>query len=141
MPNNLEPQTLESQLIRLMESTIDLHRRFNVPNPDRFLSSNTWRDKLAIFEELAHIEEEINEVKQCLILSSDEVNLNFDKVSHLMHEMVDVVVIAISLAYRNWGEIFCEQVNEVVAKNDLKTHDTHVLVNEKITRRTKLTKV
>ncbi|MBN2471697.1 MAG: hypothetical protein JXN59_13330 [Anaerolineae bacterium] len=57
--------------------------------------------------------------------------------AHIAEEAADVFVTAISLCAAAGVDVtlLIEQIYAVAAKNDAKTHDTHVYVNGKITRR------
>lgn len=116
----------------LLESTIKLHEKFYIPVNNLGDGIN----KETLYESLAIIEEEIAEVKQHLILNE---TLDSSEVTEkVAHEMVDVLVTSISLIYRYWGETLKGQLNNVVKKNDDKWARTHMLLNGKITRKTKL---
>ncbi len=59
--------------------------------------------------------------------------------SHIAEESADVLVTAIGVCFASGLSVYriIEQVYAVVAKNDAKTHDTHVYSDGKIRRRVK----
>lgn len=63
---------------------------------------------------------------------------NVDK-GHIAEEAADVFVTAVGVCWAHGidPETLIDQVYAVIAKNDAKTHDTHHLIDGKITRRNK----
>jgi NTP pyrophosphatase (non-canonical NTP hydrolase) len=108
--------TTNDTLRDLTHSTLQFYRRFDVePEPDSALRN--FREEVEEFIEAAQA--------------------NTDK-DHIAEEAADVFVTAIGVCYSCGVDIekLIEQTYAVIAKNDAKTHDTHIVRNGKITRRT-----
>jgi len=99
----------------LIRSTLAFYARFGVP-PD-------VRDAVRNFEEEVH--------------ELTEAALSGDDAAHIAEEAADVFVTAIGVCWASGisPEALIEQVYAVIAKNDAKTHDTHVVFDGKIRRR------
>lgn len=79
---------------------------------------------------IKNFEEEVKELIESAQIGTDK--------SHIAEEAADVMVTAIGVCFASGVDVekIVEQVYAVVAKNDAKTHDTHVFSDGKIRRRT-----
>lgn len=99
----------------LIRSTLEFYARFEVP-----------RDVPAA---LRNFREEAGELAEAAAAGQDA--------DHIAEEAGDVFVTAIGVCWAAGVsmERLVEQVYAVIAKNDAKTHDTHVVLDGKIRRR------
>lgn len=102
----------------LARSTLAFYERFDV-QPDVAGAIRNFREEADELVEAASTGEDID---------------------HIAEEAADVFVTAIGVCWSRGVDVekLIEQVYAVIDKNDAKTHETHVLVNGKITRRSKL---
>lgn len=107
--NHIDP------LRTLIRSTLEFYARFGV-TPQVGNATRVFQEEVGEFIEAAQ----------------DGTNKN-----HIAEEASDVIVTVIGLceAAGVAPERIIDQLYAVAAKNDAKTHDTHVYVNGKITRR------
>lgn len=99
----------------LAQSTADFYARFGVqPKLD---------DTIQNFQE---------EVRELIEAARDDGDLD-----HIAEESADVLVTAIGVCFARGVDVdkLVEQVYAVIAKNDAKTHETHVYHDGKIRRR------
>jgi NTP pyrophosphatase (non-canonical NTP hydrolase) len=104
----------------LAQSTQDFYERFGVmPTTDADLTG--W---VRNFEE---------EVRELIEAAHDGTNPD-----HIAEEAADVFVTAIGVCFARGVDVerLVQQVYKVIAKNDAKTHETHVVYDGKIRRRT-----
>ena len=102
----------------LAHSTYNFYRRFNVtPTPP---------------DAVMNFEEEVRELIEAVQKSADS--------AHIAEEAADVMVTAIGVCQSAGVDIeqIIERVYYVIAKNDAKTHETHIHVDGKIRRRSSL---
>jgi NTP pyrophosphatase (non-canonical NTP hydrolase) len=102
----------------LAHSTYDFYRRFNV--------TPTQSDSIMNFEE------EVHELIEAVHAGTDP--------DHIAEEAADVMVTAIGVCQSAGVDIeqIIERVYFVIAKNNAKTHETHVHKDGKIRRRSSL---
>lgn len=111
-------------LKRLWNSTADLYKRFNLDAP--------IKDRLTKFrEEVNEFEEEIR--------AFEYGNGSGDA---LVEEAVDVIVTTIGILQKFGIDLdhLSEKIELVALKNDAKTHETHVIWNGLITKRSRIQK-
>lgn len=99
----------------LAQSTADFYARFSV--------TPQLEDTIKNFQE---------EVRELI-----EAARGGDDKSHIAEEAADVFVTAIGVCYASGLDVerLVEQVYAVIAKNDAKTHETHIHLDGKIRRR------
>lgn len=100
----------------LAHSTLEFFKRFDVePTVD---------------DAVRNFKEEVAELIEAARTGSDR--------DHIAEEAADVFVTAIGLAHASGVDTdrLIQQVYAVIAKNDAKTHETHIHVDGKIRRRT-----
>lgn len=99
----------------LAQSTADFYARFGV-TPQ-------------VTDAVKNFEEEVRELIEAARAGTDP--------DHTAEEAADVIVTALGVCYASGISIdqIVKQVYAVVAKNDAKTHDTHVHLDGKIRRR------
>ncbi|MCZ2097412.1 MAG: hypothetical protein LC121_14345 [Anaerolineae bacterium] len=103
----------------LARSTADFYARFGVqPKLD---------------DTIQNFQEEVRELIEAACNGSD--------LDHIAEESADVLVTAIGVCFARGVDVdrLVEQVYAVIAKNDAKTHDTHVYHDGKIRRRSSVT--
>ena len=101
----------------LAQSTADFYARFGV-HPQ-------------VNDAIKNFEEEVRELIEAAREGTDG--------DHIAEESADVLVTAIGVCFASGLDVerIIEQVYAVVAKNDAKTHETHVHLDGKIRRRAK----
>jgi phosphoribosyl-ATP pyrophosphohydrolase len=111
---NPDPNMNDS-LRDLAKSTLDFYARFGV--------------QPQVNETIQNFREEVNE-----LIEAAEDGLDQD---HIAEEAADVFVTAIGVCAASDVEIdrLIQQLYNVIAKNDAKTHETHVYADGKIRRR------
>lgn len=100
-----------------------------------------WRSTLNLYERFSFLPSIENARHGILEESYETVDaLNSKDVSHYADELVDILVFGISGLLALGGTIadLDSAIDRVITKNDAKTNDTHVLYNNKITKRTKI---
>lgn len=112
-------------LERLWNSTADLYKRFNLDAP--------IKDRQIKFDE------EVKEFKQEIRAIVEHIGGSGDA---LVEEAVDVIVTTIGILQKFGVDIddLMEKIELVALKNDAKTHETHVIWNGLITKRSKIQK-
>ena len=100
---------------KLIESTNQLHKRFNIPDATFKDMSNRLRLQI----------EEVGEVAKAINHNNEE---------ELMSEVVDVAVVAIGTLLL-LGDKVMPFIEKVIEKNDKKTTETHILNDGKIVRK------
>ena len=78
---------------------------------------------------IQNFKEEVDELVEAAVAGTDR--------DHIAEEAADVFVTAIGLCYASGIDLdrLIEQVYAVIAKNDAKTHETHIYRDGKIRRR------
>lgn len=99
----------------LTGSTLAFYERFGV--------------ELSVPDTIRVFQEEVDELIEAAELGVDR--------DHIAEEAADVFVTAIGVCAASGVDIekLVEQVYRVIAKNDAKTHDTHIFLDGKIRRR------
>lgn len=103
----------------LAQSTQDFYERFGtMPTGDVDLTG--W---------IRNFQEEVNELIEA---ANDGTNKD-----HIAEEAADVFVTAIGVCFATGVDVekLVQQMYKVIAKNDAKTHETHVVYDGKIRRR------
>ena len=103
----------------LAQSTQDFYERFGVM-PTGNVDLTGW---------IRNFQEEVNELIEA---AHDGTNKD-----HIAEEAADVFVTAIGVCFATGVDVdkLVQQMYKVIAKNDAKTHDTHVVYDGKIRRR------
>ncbi|MEP7291667.1 MAG: hypothetical protein ABI835_07775 [Chloroflexota bacterium] len=101
----------------LAQSTADFYERFSV-QPE-------------LNNCITNFQEEVRELIEAARTGDDS--------AHTAEESADVIVTALGVCFASGIDVerIIEQVYAVIAKNDAKTHETHVYSDGKIRRRTK----
>lgn len=100
---------------------------------DLAASTTAFYERFGVTPELqgciTNFNEEVYELVQAALDGTDK--------AHIAEECADVVVTALGVCFASGIEIdqIVEQVYAVIAKNDAKTHETHVYKDGKIRRR------
>lgn len=115
--NDYIPHNSGDALRDLAQSTADFYARFGV--------------KPELENCITNFQEEVRELIEAAREGTDA--------DHIAEESADVLVTAIGVCFASGLDVeqIIQQVYAVIAKNDAKTHETHVFSDGKIRRRTK----